>query len=406
MPETAINKRKLRMAMIGGGGDGFIGPLHRKAAALCDDIELVGGAFSSDSQRSRDCGNSLHLSPDRVYDGYEMMLAAEARRPEEERVDFVSIVTPNHLHYHSARLALEYGFHVICDKPVTCTLDEAKSLRSIVRKTGQQFGLTHTYVGYPLLTQARLMVADDFFGTIRKVYVHYPQGWLSEDEESRGNKQAAWRTDPELAGASGCIADIGTHAHHLVEYVTGQEVAEVCAELKTFVPGRGLDDDGAALLRLQNGATGVLAASQVCAGSENDLRIAVYGSHGGFEWTHTDPNTLVVHCVGAPSQVFRAGSNVDYLYPEVRAAFMAPAGHPEGFIEAFAALYRSFADRIRIGTGSKMLPACPGIDEGVRGMEFIAAMLESSGNDGVWAPLSTNDRGVTFATEAHGMETA
>jgi len=406
------------MGMIGGGGKGFIGPIHRRAAALCGNIELVAGAFSSDSDRSRQCGEELFLPSGRVYPTFEEMISCEAGRPESERMDFVSIVTPNHLHYRAARLALESGFDVLSDKPVTRTLEEARSLQAIVKKTGRQFGLTQTYLGYPLVSQARQMVANGEFGTIRKIIVEYLQGWLANDEESNGNKQASWRTDPKLSGSSGCIADIGTHAHNLVEYVTGQNITEVCSELMSFVSGRQLDDDGSALFRTSGGAKGVLTASQICAGAENGLRIAIYGTEGGCEWRHEDPNTLTIRRPGKPAELYRAGAEVANLYPEIRAAFITPSGHSEGFIEAFASLYRSFADVLEVsvlGLESKQpVPPCPGIDDGVRGMEFVTAMVESSGNGSLWTPLTDNKSGDlsvisganNIDTRTQGLETA
>jgi predicted dehydrogenase len=410
--------RKLRMAMIGGGGNGFIGPIHRRAAALCGNIELVAGAFSSDAERSRQCGEHLCLAPERVYPTYEEMIMSEANRPESERIDFISIVTPNHLHYRAARLALESGFHVISDKPVTRTLEEARSLQAIVASTGRHFGLTHTYLGYPLVSQAQQMITRGEFGAIRRIVVEYLQGWLAHDEESSGNKQAAWRTDPELSGVSGCVADIGTHAHNLVEYVTGQRITEVCSELTSFVSGRELDDDGSALFRTSGGAKGVLTVSQVCAGAENGLRISVYGTDGGLEWHHEDPGSLTVRRPGQPVARYRAGAEVPSLDPEIRAAFITPSGHPEGFIEAFANLYKSFSEQLSSSIlGQKAIrsiPACPGIDDGVRGMGFVTAMVASSDNGGLWTALETNKSGdLSVASDAQqndthmqGLETA
>jgi len=416
--ETAnISKRKLRMAMIGGGGDGFIGPIHRRAAALCGNIELVAGAFSSDADRSRQCGEALFLSPDRVYGDYTEMLSVESARAPTERIDFVSIVTPNHLHYEMAHLALQSNVHVICDKPVTRTLQEALSLQTLVRKADLMFGLTHTYIGYPLVSQARRMIARGEFGKIRKILVEYPQGWLSRNEEADGNKQAAWRTDPKLSGDSGCIADIGTHAHNLAEYVTGHRIVEVSADLTTFVPGRDLDDDGSALFRTDQNAKGVLTASQICAGINNGLQISVFGESGGCTWQQENPNILKVHRTRKPDETYHAGSNVSYLDPEVRAAFITPAGHPEGYIEAFANLYRSFADRLNeriFGCESEFsVPHCPNIDDGVRGMEFVDAMVASSENGGQWTSLKTAQLGdcgadngaAAIDSQAEGLET-
>jgi len=379
------------MGMIGGGRGGFIGEVHRKAAALCRDVELVAGSFSRDPRTSAEFGNELYLSPDRVYANFEDMLESEARRPEHDRIDFVSIVLPNDLHYRASSAALWSGFHVICDKPLTRTLDEALLLQKQVVDSGKQFGLTHGYLGYPLVTQARQMVMQGEFGHIRKVYVEYPQGWLSNSEETTGNDQAAWRTDPELSGAGGCIADIGTHAHSLAEYVSGQHIVEVSADLRTFVDGRKLDDDGSALFRMTDGANGVLSSSQVCAGLDNGLKISVFGEQGGCEWRQEDPNNLVVRRPGQPVSIYRAGSENTYLYPEVQAACVVPSGHPEGFLDAFANIYRSFARTLRQTSGDSsnalLVPRCPDIDDGVRGMQFIEAMVASSKAAGEWTKL-------------------
>ncbi|MFT7558546.1 MAG: putative dehydrogenase [Flavobacteriales bacterium] len=391
---TSISKRprKLRMAMIGGGQGAFIGEVHRMAAALCGDIELVAGAFSSKQEVAQRSGAGLFLDPQRVYSNFDTMLSQEALRPENERPDFITIVTPNHLHYPAATAALRAGFHVLCDKPVTATLAEARELAIQVKSSKLQFGLTHSYLGYPLVTQAKMMIAAGEFGRIRKVFVEYPQGWLADNQESSGNKQASWRTDPARSGKSGCIGDIGSHAHNLAEYVSGQEIIEVSSALNTFVTGRRLDDDGAALLRMSGGATGVLSASQVCTGSENSLKITIYGEKGGCEWHQQDPNNLCVRRAGHPVAIYRAGSDLTYLAPKVRASFRTPSGHPEGFIEAFANLYRAFSHTLWSSMGHEeemaTVPECPSIEEGLRGMEFIEAMVLSSKNNGKWTPLN------------------
>ena len=392
MDGQADKRRKLRMGMIGGGRGSFIGDIHRRAVALCGDIELVCGAFSSDPDVSRQSGADLYLEKDRTYVTFEEMVAAEAQRDVADRPDFFTIVTPNHLHAPAASVCLENGFHVMCDKPLTRTLDEAYTLRKLAESTGQYIGVSYAYLGYPLLSQARQMIARGELGAIRKVFVEYPQGWLSAAEELSGNPQAGWRTDPDRSGISGCIGDIGTHAHALAEFVTGQAISEVCAELTTFVTGRRLDDDGSALFRMSAGAKGVLSASQVCTGAENGLRIAVFGSEGGIEWRQQEPNSLILLRPGQPVGTYRAGADVTYLDPNVRSMFITPSGHPEGFIEAFANVYQAFATRLRRGIDGA--PASPAtfdaldINVGVRGMEFIAAMVSSSQRGGVWTRLS------------------
>lgn len=396
-------KRKLRMAMIGGGEGGFIGEIHRYAAALCPDIELVAGAFSSNAEVSRRSGANLGLAPQRVYDDYSQLIKQEALLDKNQRVDFISIVTPNFLHYEIAQLALTAGFHVFCDKPVTTTLAQAKSLQTLVANSGKHFALSHVYLGYPLVSQAKYMVANGDFGRIRKVFVDYPQGWLAQNLEAAGNRQATWRTNPSLAGGSGCIGDIGSHAHNLAEYIVGQNITEVCAELSSFVEGRRLDDDGSALFRMSGGVKGVLTASQVCAGVENGLRISVFGETGGCEWCQEQPNSLTVRRSGQPISTYRAGSDMSYLHEPVRNSFRTPSGHPEGFIEAFANIYRSFSALLwQDIDGSAMpevVPKCPGINDGVRGMQFITAMVNSSAGGGVWTSLAAATSINTLAQE-------
>lgn len=391
MVDSVNTKRKLQIGMIGGGQGAFIGEIHRLAIALCGDYALVAGAFSSNADVSRSCGEQLQLSADRVYSNYQNMLTQEAARPKSDRLDLIVIVTPNYLHYQIACLALENGFHVMCEKPLTTTVEEARSLQALVTDKAKRFTLTHTYLGYPLVSQARKMVARGEFGRIRKVMVEYHQGWLSRNEEAAGNQQACWRTDPTRSGISGCIGDIGTHAHNLAEYVVGQQVVEVCADLSTFVPGRKLDDDGAALFRMSKGAKGVLSASQVCAGIENGLKISVFGEEGSCEWRQEDPNSLVVRKLGRPASIYRSGSDQEYLYPEVQASFRTPSGHPEGFLEALANLYRTLAVQIwqdfGISPEQQLVPVCPDIEMGVRGMVFIEAMVTSSNEGGSWVPL-------------------
>src|SRR5579859_6310797 len=336
--------RKLRMGMIGGGRNAFIGAVHRIAANMDGLIELVCGAFSSHPDNARASGKDLFLPEDRIYLSYEQMMEKESKLPADKKMDFVVIVTPNHLHFAPAMLALEKGFHVVLDKPMTFSLDEALQLKKKVEETGLLLCLTHTYSGYPMVKQARQMVKDGAFGKIRKVYVEYPQGWLSRLSEKDGSKQAEWRTDPARSGKAGSMGDIGTHAAHLAEYISGLQIKQLCADLSIMVPGRALDDDGNVLLRFDNGATGTLTASQVAAGEENALRIRIYGEKGGIEWAQQEPNTLLVKWLDQPTQILRAGSNYgDRLSSFAIHNCRTPAGHPEGYLEAFGNLYRNFA---------------------------------------------------------------
>ena len=365
--------------MIGGGRGAFIGAVHRMAAALDGQIDLVCGAFSSDPERSKLSGGDLFLPADRCYGTYEEMILTEATLPEHVRMDVVSIVTPNHMHFGPAMMALEHGFHVICDKPVCHNLQEAKILLEKVQTTGLLFALTHTYIGYPMVKQARQMIAHGELGTIRRVVVEYPQGWLSTDQESTDHKQATWRTDPERSGAAGAMGDIGTHAENLAEYVTGLKIESICADLYAHVPGRRLDDDGSVLLRMDNGARGVLYASQISAGEENNLKIRVYGEKGGLEWAQMEPNSLIVRWLDKPMQVYRTG--VGPLYPETQLHTRIPAGHPEGYLEAFANIYRNVAFCLQARIADEAVDPLyldfPTINDGVRGMEFIEAVVRS-----------------------------
>ncbi len=367
------------MGMIGGGLNAFIGAIHRLAAIMDGKAELVCGCFSSHPEVSFSTGKSLFLPRNRVYMTWQEMIEKEAALPEGERMDFVSIVTPNHVHFAPAMMALEHGFHVVIDKPFTFTLGEALTLRAKVQETGLMLALTHTYAGYPAVKQARQMVAGGLLGMIRKVYVEYPQGWLSEKVEERGNLQASWRTDPSRSGKAGCMGDIGTHAHHLAEYITGLKTTELCADLKTYVTGRLLDDDGAALLRFDNGATGVLMASQIAAGEENALKIRIYGEKGGLEWAQQEPNTLILKWLDKPMEIFRTGTG--FMDSLAAANSRTPGGHPEGYLEAFANIYRNFTLTLmaRID-GTDPRPEWldfPGPDEGVRGMQFIDSVVRA-----------------------------
>ena len=379
--------RKIRMGMVGGGLGAFIGAVHRMAAALDGEIELVCGAFSGNPEKSRASGEALYLPANRVYGDYEEMILREKQLPEGERMDFVSIVTPNHLHFGPAKLALENGFPVVCDKPLCFNMEEAYELQRLVRQTGLLFALTHNYTGYPMVKQARAMVRNGELGKIRKVVVEYPQGWLSTKLEDSEQKQASWRTDPQRSGIAGAMGDIGTHAENLAEYITGLRITELCADLSTFVDGRLLDDDGNVLLHFDKGAKGILHASQISAGEENALSIRVYGEKGGLEWHQMEPNSLIVRWLSQPMQVLRTG--VGDLHPEAQAHTRIPAGHPEGYLEAFANIYRNFARCLRARLqGQQPDPLYldfPTVDDGVRGMLFIQKVVESSKSDQKWA---------------------
>jgi predicted dehydrogenase len=382
-------KQKIRIGMVGGGIGAFIGNVHRMAAALDGELELVCGAFSSNAEKSKASGEELGLPANRVYPDYETMILSEQQLPADQRMHVVSIVTPNHVHFGPAKMALEQGFHVICDKPVAFNLEEALELQKIVEKTGLIFALTHNYTGYPMVKQARQMIRHGALGNIRKVVVEYPQGWLSTQVEASGQKQAAWRTDPTKSGIAGAMGDIGTHAENLAEYVTGLQISELCADISIFVPGRLLDDDGNILLRFNNGAKGILFASQIAAGEENNLNIRVYGEKGGLEWHQMEPNTLLVKWLDQPTQVYRTG--VGTLYPETLAHFRIPAGHPEGYLEAFANIYRNFAMCVRArleGVEPDPLHTdFPSIQDGVRGMRFIEKVIESGKSNQKWLPF-------------------
>jgi predicted dehydrogenase len=378
--------RKLKMGMIGGGKNAFIGAVHRIAANMDGLIELHCGAFSSNPDLSLESGKELGLPEDKCYGSYIQMIETEAKLPLDERMDFVSIVTPNHAHFAPAMLALENGFHVVLDKPMTLTLAEAKLLEQKVKETGLYLCLTHTYAGYPMVKQARNMVAENLLGSIRKIMVEYPQGWLSTDFEKEGNKQAAWRTDPSKSGISGCMGDIGTHAAHLAEYISGLKITQLCADINTVVAGRRLDDDGNVLLKFDNGANGILVASQIAAGEENSLKIKVYGEKGGLEWHQMEPNTLVVKWLDAPVQLYRTGNG----YLSAMAAFntRVPSGHPEGYLEAFGNLYKNFALTLQSKLEGKEPTAnmldFPTVTDGVRGMAFIENVIASGKSTQKW----------------------
>lgn len=376
--------RKLRMGMVGGGLDAFIGAVHRRTAGFDGEIELVCGCFSSSPDKSKATGHALYLPENRVYSSFEEMIITEKSLPEGERMDFLTIVTPNHMHFPPAKMALENGFHVMCDKPMTLTLDEAKELAKIVEKSGLVFGLTHNYTGYPMVKEARAMIKNGILGKLRKVVVEYPQGWLSKKEEDTDYKQAIWRTNPAKSGAAGCMGDIGTHAENLAEYITGLRITELCADLTSFVPGRQLDDDGNVLLHFEGGTKGVLHASQIANGEENALKIYVYGELGGLEWHQMEPNTLK-YKTQEGQRIIRP--NVGTLSESAKVHWRMPAGHPEGFFEAFANLYRNFAYAVKAhmeGRAPDPLYDFPGVQDGIRGLAFIDTVVASNKTREKW----------------------
>jgi predicted dehydrogenase len=374
------------MAMIGGGKDAFIGAVHRLAFNMDGQVEMAAGALSINPEIAVESGRELFLPEDRIYTDYTTMLEKEAAMPADKRIDFVSIVTPNFAHFDPAVKALEKGFHVVIEKPITFSLEEAKKLKAVVEQTGLHLLLCHTYTGYPMIKQARQLIKSGLLGKVRKVYVEYPQGWLSTFLEGGSNKQAAWRTDPKRSGKAGSMGDIGTHAFNLAEYVTGLKVESICADINTIVEGRMLDDDGAAFLKFNNGASGVLMATQVAAGEENNVKIRVYGEKGGIEWKQEDANTLLVKWLDKPTEIYRAGSG--YLDSFAKHNCRTPAGHPEGYLEAFANLYRNFALTVRARINGETPRAewldFPGVEEGIRGMAFIENVIASGQADKKW----------------------
>lgn len=381
-----MNNRKMRMGMIGGGKDAFIGAVHRIAANIDGQVEFCCGALSVNPEVGRQSGKELFLDDDRIYENYQEMIEKESQLPADKRIDFVTIVTPNFAHFAPAMMALEHGFNVVIEKPIALSLEEAKQLQQKVKETGLVLCLTHTYSGYPMVKQAREMVKEGKFGAIRKIMVEYPQGWLSTLTEKEGNSGAAWRTDPKKSGKSGCMGDIGTHAAQLAEYISGLKITKLCADLNIVVPGRGLDDDGNVLLKFDNGANGVLVASQIAAGEENALKIKIYGEKGGLEWHQMEPNTLIVKWLDQPAQIYRAGQ--PYLSDIAKHNTRVPGGHPEGYLEAFANIYRNFA--LTIGAIQKgEVPTAamldfPKVEDGVRGMAFIENVVASSASDQKW----------------------
>jgi predicted dehydrogenase len=378
-----VQKRKLRFGMVGGGAGAFIGPVHRMAAELDGHAELVCGAFASDPKRSQSSGQDIYRLPaQRCYPSYEVMFKQEQALPADERMDFVVIVTPNHLHVPVAQAALQAGFHVVCDKPLAMHVDEALQLAELVQASELRFALTHNYTGYPMIREARDLVASGALGTIRRVSCSYLQGWLAE--EAADSKQAQWRTNPARAGSAGCFGDIGSHAENLLSFVSGLAIEAVCADLSTFVPGRALDDDGNVLLRLSNGARGTISASQIAVGKENDLTLQLYGEKGGLEWRQSNANSLIVRWPDKPYEVRRSGWPGTGVNSQ--AATRIPAGHPEGYIEAFAQIYRDFCLHLH------GLPhdEYPSIEAGLRGNRFIQAVVQSSAQDCAWVKLDVN----------------
>jgi predicted dehydrogenase len=382
-------RRKLYAGMVGGGRDAFIGGVHRMAMRLDGKIELVAGAFSSNPEKAKLSGEDLLLDPKRVYADYRTMANEESRLPAGERIDFVSVVTPNRTHVPVAKAFLEAGFNVVCDKPLAFNLEEARALRDVVRKAGKLFALTHNYTGYPMVKEARELVRNGELGEILKVVAEYPQGWLIKPIDEEGQKQAAWRTDPQQAGASGCIGDIGTHAENLGRYITGLQIEELCAEFTSFVKGRQLEDDANLLIRYKGGAKGVLCASQISVGEENNLSIRVYGAKASLEWHQEDPNDLVVKYGGKPRRTYRRGN--EYVSAVAKRFTRFPSGHPEAFVEAFANIYVEVARAIEAEVNGQPIPSdCdfPTIDDGVEGMAFIAAAVQSAKAGGVWTKMA------------------
>ena len=385
-----VPSRPLRMGMVGGGQGAFIGGVHRIAAALDQQIQLVAGVFSRDPANSAATGRQLWLDPARVYQTYEEMADAEARLPADTRIDFVSIVTPNHAHFGPAKAFLERGFHVICDKPLTLTVADADALVAMVERTGLVFAVTYNYTGYPVIRHARHLFASGQMGAVRKVLVEYLQGWLVAPEEKQGSKQAAWRTDPAQSGVGGALGDIGTHALHLVEYVTGDTAVQICTDKTAFLPDRTLDDDANALLRFRGGGKGVLTVSQIATGEENGLRLRVYAEHGAVLWAQEEPNSLHVYRHGEPRQTLQRGRS-EYLAAEAMACTRIPWGHPEGYLEAFANIYMGAIRAIRRHIDGAPLPLSqydfPTVYDGRRGVHFIHRAVESASGGGRWVDL-------------------
>ncbi|MDR3252690.1 MAG: Gfo/Idh/MocA family oxidoreductase [Tannerella sp.] len=380
-----MKDRKLRMGIIGGGKTGFIGAVHIRAAIMENEIELVSGCFSRNSEVGLESGRFYHLPDKRIYKTYQEMFEREAALPADERMDFVAIVTPNHLHYEPAALALEAGYDVVMDKPMTFSLDEAHKLVEKVEQTGKTLALTHVYTGYPAVKEAKERIARGDLGTIRRILVEYTQGWLAQRIELQGGNNAGWRTDPARSGKGGAVGDIGTHAWHLSEYITGLKVEELCGELKAFVPGRPIDDDAAAFLHYENGVTGILHVTQIAVGEENNLKIRVYGEKGGLEWVQQEPNTLLIKSNDKSTEEVRIGGGFGNLSPLAKWNIRTPGGHPEGFIEAFANIYRNFALTVRAKAAGETPTAAmldfPTVYDGLRGLQFIETMVTAGYDD-------------------------
>lgn len=378
--------KPVRYGMIGGGQGAFIGAIHRTAAAIAGNWSLVAGAFSSTAERSRASGAEIGVDPARAYGSWQEMIEREAALPADQRIEAVSIVTPNHMHAPPAIAALEAGLDVIIEKPLANSLANARSIAEAAARTGRRIAVTHTYTGYPLVKQARELVTSGQFGKVRRVSVKYTQDWLSRADDLQGNKQAAWRTDPEQSGEAGAFGDIGTHAANLVEFITGERIESICADL-TMLPGRQIDDDGGALFRLTGGGRGTLVASQVLVGDANDLAISVYCDEAGLHWRQEEPNSLTIGRRDRPTEIWHAGANRAYLAGDVRAIQRTPGGHPEGYLEAFANIYRAFGEQLRSGNVATD-PGYATIDDTLSGMRFLAASLESSRQGAVWVDLA------------------
>ncbi len=384
-----VGNRKLKYGMVGGGRDAFIGEVHRKAMALDAQYEFVAGALSSSPEKARASGQDLGLADERNYGSWQEMLEKELARPEGDRIDMVAIVTPNHVHYPVAKAFAEAGFHVVCDKPLVHTSEQARDLVQTVNKSGVVFGVTYNYTGYPMIKQARHMVQSGELGEIRKVIVEYNQGWLATKLEETGAKQAEWRTDPARSGAAGCIGDIGSHAENLMATVTGLELSHICADLSTFVPGRLLDDDGNLLLRFASGAKGVLISSQIQVGDENDIRLRVFGSKGSLAWYQEDPNYLIYRPLDEATRILKRGNG--YLCAAAAKASRIPPGHPEAFLEAFANVYLGVAEAIRGKQEGRALTELEGdfptVVDGARGVHFIEKTVQSAASDVKWTDV-------------------
>ena len=378
---------KIRMGFVGGGEGAFIGKAHRQAAGLDGRFELVCGVFSRDARNNQATGAALGLSASRCYSDWQQMLDAEGALPADRRMELLVIVTPNHLHAPIATRALSAGFHVFSEKPAALNLSELLPLKTLLESSDRLYGLAHTYLGYPMVWQARQMVRDGVIGTVRKVIVEYPQGWLSQDVAGQGNKQAGWRDLPEQSGLGGCIGDIGTHAFSLAEFVADQPIKHLCAMLNTHLASRQLDDDAAMLFKMADGASGVLIASQVCAGEENPLKIRIYGDKGGLEWRQEEPSSLIHRAIDQPLRTLRSGVGQPWLCEAANRRMRLPAGHPEGYLEAMANLYGDFASAIRSNLKGNEAPGVPGIEVGLRGMAFIETVIANHRGDNKWTEL-------------------